>query len=326
MIGIRPKKRTCLWLHNKTTMNQFETTVEPINFFSPTKESISPICVSDDEEFSREPPKHSVLTQSPMAVSNAYLSKSLVGLVEKFMVITQDEDDNDIATEVLEANEVIPQSPKRVPSNSIRLSAAFQQYTIDLSDSDDDEEMEDTEHPVRRVSFQLTDDGEIDEELGVSSFPTYALTPSLIKKCWYSKMERRCFKAEVPRDCRALASTEYRRSAIKIAALASREDALAVLEKDLTSQKALQVLTEPEARGYERAMMVLMMLPRKMMKAHSQNIVKLQQYQRNNGFTAEEISDALCEVSMASSSCCVRMARILARGDELALESHCLSA
>lgn len=268
----------------------------------------------------KEPSKYHNITQSPVSVKS-----SLVSLVEKFMTISQDDDeyDADMTTEALAANEVIPHSPKRVPSNSIgRRNALFQHCSIDLSDSDDDEEMEDARSPIRRVHFKLADDGDIDEELGVSSFPNYVLTPALIKKCWYNKLERRYFKADVPRECRALASIEYRRSAIKIAALASREDALTILEKDMISQKALQVLIQPEARGYERAMMVLMMLPRKMMKSHSQNIVKLQNYQRNNDFTPDEISEALCDISIASSSCCVRMARILARGDELAATAN----
>jgi hypothetical protein len=247
-----------------------------------------------------------------------YINSSFLDLIDKFVSITQD--DAAKATEALAANEVIPHSPMRAFSGSVnRMNAAhfFQNATVDLCESDD-EDMEETEQVwERRVRFQMNDDGEIDEQLGVPSFPTYELTPNLIKKCWYSRMERQGFKAEFPMKCRFLATLEYRRSAIKIAALASRSDALEVLERDQTVQKALSVLVDPEARGMERAMMVLMMLPRKMMKAHSQNIIILQNYQRRNDFTIDEMAQALAEVATASSGSCVRMACILARGDEI---------
>jgi hypothetical protein len=297
------------------TMNQTLTHADRIYSIEQPRGCVSPRSVRNVNESAcmQEPSKPTPL--SPPIVSN--MKSSFMDLIDQFVSITQD--DAEKAAEALAASEVIPHSPMRLPSGSVnRKSAAlfFQQHTIDLDDLDDDEYVETNEVRPRRVRFQMNHDGEIDEQLGLPSFPTYELTPNLIKKCWYSKMERQAFKAEFPVKCRMLATVEYRRSAIKVAALASRSDALEILERDEVSQKALSVLVSPEARGMERAMMVLMMLPRKMMKAHSQNVVVLQNYQRNNGFTIDEMSEALAEVAGASSSSCVRMACILARGDE----------
>jgi hypothetical protein len=169
----------------------------------------------------------------------------------------------------------------------------------------------------KRVRFQVDDDGDIDEDVSIHSFPKHQLTAEDIRVCWYGREERKQLKGGIPSQCRDCIHNlpEYRRAALKVCALASRHEYASLLDEN---RDALRILAHEQARGLERSLFARMNLPRKSSKNNVYAVLHTQRLIRELTtavYTYDEVAMLISEQYNVNSQYAIRWALILAEAD-----------
>lgn len=171
----------------------------------------------------------------------------------------------------------------------------------------------------RRIRFKCHDDGEIDEDLSEHSFPDYELTPDIIDECWYTKKDRKANKAAIPGKCLRMINPQYRRATLQLQNLATHKDCVQKIKQSVRCQAAVEVVSHPAVRGFEKVMASQMMMPRKPAKQYSRDILLLQEmlYDDLEIRTTDDIWDEIADLHKMNSEQSVNWALMLAEGDAM---------
>jgi hypothetical protein len=187
----------------------------------------------------------------------------------------------------------------------------------------------------KKVRFLLGEDGNIDEELSLYSFPDFKLTPKMIQECWYSKEDRLRSKFQIHQFCREHETSfpdyqEYHdamSTAISFLDLCEddHEDSTYLTDEVL---QAMTFLASGETRGMERSMQFHMSLPRISTKTNVHAVLRTQTLLRELGsekYDTNEVEELIADQCMINSLLGVRWAKMIAQGDAIESWLHLAS-
>jgi hypothetical protein len=192
---------------------------------------------------------------------------------------------------------------------------------------DDDVDATAPEPQLKQVRFQIDRSGEIYEQVTVQSFAKHQLTTEDISNGWYSRMELRQMKADVPLECRELLQglPHYYQAAVDVCTVAARANDY---ESTLTEHiDSLLRVVDGEVRGLERPLLYRLNLPRSPCKRIAAAVLSTQATIRTLATeedTEEEIAALIAKQYRYNCKYAVRWALILAAGDELEAREYCL--
>lgn len=179
----------------------------------------------------------------------------------------------------------------------------------------------------KKVRFRMDEDGNIDEELCLHSFPDYKLTPKVIQECWYSKEDRLRSKFQIYKFCQEHETSfadyqEYYDAMLTSLAFLAQSDDDHEDSTYLTDDvlQAMTFLVGGETRGIERSMQFHMSLPRISTKTNVQAVLRTQTLLRELGSSkcdANEMEELIADQSMVNSQRGVRWAKMIAQGDAI---------
>lgn len=213
-----------------------------------------------------------------------------------------------------------------VPISDDESDDTYSLETVDVSDNEFAEKWSDEPSSVtKKVRFLVDEDGDIDEDVTLKSYPKHELTPQDITKLWWSKADRREAKASIPRECRDIIQVfpQYRRAALKLCALASRKDYAELISSHEVTRQSLPLLTRGTVRGLERPMFFRMALPRKPGKTYVNAILRTQSLLRDlegDVYSEEEKAELISDQYRENSRFAVRFAEILAVADAMEID------
>lgn len=189
--------------------------------------------------------------------------------------------------------------------------------------------------PTKKVRFLLDEDGNIDEELSLYSFPDFKLTPKMIQECWYSKEDRLRSKFQIHKFCREHETSfsnhqEYHNAMSAAIAFLTESDDDHEDSTYLTDDvlHAMTFLAGGETRGMERSMQFHMSFPRISTKTNVHAVLRTQTLLRELGsdkYDVHEVEELIADQCMANSQLGVRWAKMMAQGDAIDAWLHLAS-
>ena len=185
----------------------------------------------------------------------------------------------------------------------------------------------------KRVRFQVDDDGNIDEDVCLYSFPDYKLTSKLVKECWYCKGDRIDTKAEIQKQCRehatSIANVEEYHDAM-VAAISylvqCDDDAEDPIELSEEMLKAMTTIAQVETRGMERSLQFHMGIPRIGTKTNVHAVLRVQTLIReldSSNYDEFEVEELIADQSIINSQYGIRWAKMIALGDVVNVRKYC---
>ena len=179
----------------------------------------------------------------------------------------------------------------------------------------------------KRVRFLCDEDGDIDEDVTLKSYPNYQLSPKDISNLWWSRKDRLEVKNSIPFQCLQIMrdSPQYRRAALKLCALASRKDYMELIENNAATWENLPHLTQGTIRGLERPLFFRMALPRKVSKSYVHAVLRTQSLLQNlegDVYSDDEKNQLIADQYRENASFAVRFAGILAIADAMETEGE----
>jgi len=210
-------------------------------------------------------------------------------------------------------------------------------YTISSTDSSAQEDIEEENwssesctSDKKKVRFVVDEDGDIDEEISLQSYPKHDLTAEDLTTLWWTKLERHQLKASIPVQCRQIMQEfpQYRRAALKLCALSSRPDYASILETSAPTRDSLALLTRHAVRGLERPLFYRMALPRKSSKSYVSLVLRTQQLLRDleddvDLYSSDEKAQLIADQYRQNAQSAIRFAEILGAVDELEVKRFC---
>jgi hypothetical protein len=202
--------------------------------------------------------------------------------------------------------------------------------TIDnLPYNDYDDELDEffacTMKQKKRVRFQLDEDGNVEEDVCLYSFPDYKLTSKLVKECWYSKDDRIQAKAEIQKQCREHATSipnveEYHDAMVAAITylVQSDDDAEDPIELSEDMMNAMTTIAQVETRGMERSLQFHMGIPRIGTKTNVHAVLRVQTLIReldSSKYDEFEVEELIADQSIINSQYGIRWAKMIALGD-----------
>jgi len=216
-----------------------------------------------------------------------------------------------------------------LPSVPISDDESEDTYSLETVDVSDDEFAEHwSEEPsstTKKVHFLVDEDGDIDEDVSLKSYPKHQLSPQDIPKLWWSRQDRRECKASIPQQCREIMRDfpQYRRAALKLCALASRKDYADLISSNAVTRDSLPLLTRGSVRGLERPLFFRMALPRKASKSYVLAILRTQDLLKElegDVYSDDDKAQLISDQYRENSQFAVRFAQILAVADEMEID------